>query len=394
MGKSFFYEKFINNLKRNNLSISEIENVFKNLFFEKNTYFEILNNLDEGLIVYDENDKLIFNNRKAEIFFNNIKKDPLELVLPCEIQNQYNLVKKGKKIKNFILPIKIFKTNYVLEFKIVNLNGTFFKGVLIVFYDINAKIKAQQESSISTKLKNILELTYSVAHEIRNPLTGMDLNLKLLQQQINMISDTGNAKCRLCVSQYGEKIDLIRKEVVRLNRILERFLETARPLNPKLETVDINQIIREIFENLKVEFQLSKKSLVLKLKEDLPLVLLDPNLLKQALINIIKNGFDAIAKKKDGAVIISTYENEKNIVIEIKDNGVGISEDVQKKIFDPFYTTKSNGSGLGLSIVFKIILALGGKINFKSKVKEGTTFYINFDKKKISSNLLLSKKEK
>lgn len=393
MEKSFFYEKFINNLRKNNLSNNEIESIFKNLFFEKNTYFEILNNLDEGLIVYNEDDKLIFNNRKAEIFFNNIKKDPIELVLPCEIQNQYKLVKQGKKIKNFILPMKIFKTNYVLEFKILKLNKTYFKGILIVFYDINAKMKAQQESSISTKLKNILELTYSVAHEIRNPLTGMDLNLKLLQQQINAISNSENPKCKVCVTRYGEKIDLIRGEVVRLNKILEKFLETARPLNPKIETVDINQIIKEIFENLKVQFQLSKKSLVLKLKEDLPLILIDPNLLKQALINIIKNGFEAIEKEENGTVIVSTYEDKENIIIEIKDNGIGIPDDIQKKIFDPFYTTKSNGSGLGLSIVYKIIVALGAEIDFKSKVNEGTTFYIYFDKKKLSSNLLLSQNE-
>ena len=107
----------------------------------------------------------------------------------------------------------------------------------------------------------------------------------------------------------------------------------------------------------------------------------------------IENGFDAIENKKNGFVEILTYEKEEFIIIEVKDNGCGISEENKSKIFNPFFTTKPTGTGLGLSLVYKIIMAIGGEMEFKSKKGAGTSFYIKFNKNKLSSKLLLTKQQ-
>ena len=393
MEKSFFYEKLIDNIKRNILTPDEIEKVLGGLIFEKNLFSVILDSIDEGIIVCDKSNKYLYSNRKANIFFNNLKRDNIELVLPEQVIENFKKVKKGKRVENFIVPIKLLKTNYLLEFNIIKVKKSTFEVYLIVFYDINAKLKQTQESTINEAIKNIMELTYSVAHEIRNPLTALDLNLKLLQNEINRIDEENSSKCIACKTNYGEKIDLIRSEVIRLNRILEKFLNTAKPLNPRPELININDVVKEIFNNLSVQFELSGKKLILKLKEDLTLIFTDKNLLKQAIINLVKNGFDAIENKKNGFVEILTYEREEFIIIEVKDNGCGISEENKSKIFNPFFTTKPTGTGLGLSLVYKIIMAIGGEMEFKSKKGAGTSFYIKFNKNKLSSKLLLTKQQ-
>ena len=199
-----------------------------------------------------------------------------------------------------------------------------------------------------------------IAHEIRNPLGGIEIFAGLLSEDLQ-----GTSK---------EYVDKIIKEVRNLNDIVTQFLEYAKPTEPIKENVELLSIIDEICFILAPELQKRNVKFISDITDGNIKVFVDPKQIKSVFMNIIKNSIQAMSD--GGEIKLKSDKTDNLIVITVSDNGLGISPENLEKIFDPFFTTKEKGAGLGLAIVKKLIEDNNGKIEVQSKIGEGTTFTI------------------
>ena len=219
------------------------------------------------------------------------------------------------------------------------------------------------------KLDHFARLATSLAHEIRNPLTAINVRLFTLQKTLSR----GTAE--------DTDATLIRNEIDRLEQILKNFLKLARPTEPRFTRLSAEPALREVRDLLAP--QLQRQSIELRLDEFVDTRFeADPVQLKQVLINLIQNAADAIGRK--GTITLRARQDEvriggrptRSVVLEVEDSGTGITPEVQERLFDPFFSTKENGTGLGLPIAAKIIDQHNGLLDFDTKEGHGTTFRV------------------
>lgn len=219
------------------------------------------------------------------------------------------------------------------------------------------------------KLVLLGQLSAGVAHEIRNPLAAVNLNLQILKRNIPEDSP-----------EY-DYVNTALQGVERISRIVEVTLNFSRPTIPDIKQVNINSLIPTTLEL--VASVLKRKDITVELlfDDNLPNVAADEKQLQQVFINLITNSADAIKTK--GKIIIRTYTEPPlkhtegdMVVVSITDDGVGITPEDLSKIFNPFFTRKPDGTGLGLPITQRILHQHGGIIDVESKVGVGTTFYV------------------
>jgi signal transduction histidine kinase len=218
-------------------------------------------------------------------------------------------------------------------------------------------ILLEEETRRVDRMAAVGELAIGIAHEIRNPLTI-----------VKMIFESG--------SRLDDKDkQIISEELSRMNTIITHLLDYTRPTEHIRESCDIKRLIDNVFLLLSHEFQ--KKKIVFTNKSDKSELKIsaDPVQIQQVLLNLLLNASEALTEK--GEILIEAHKiAHSSIEILIKDNGTGITEDLQKKLFVPFTTTKPKGLGLGLSIVKRIIIAHGGTIDIESKPQKGTSVKI------------------
>jgi PAS domain S-box-containing protein len=241
-------------------------------------------------------------------------------------------------------------------------------GNIILLRDITEKKKSEAKFRRAENLASLTTLAASVAHEIKNPLASMGIHLQLMQKELERENCIG----RDSASEY---LDIISEEIERLNSIVVDFLFAVRPMDTRMKAEDVNDMIEELFEFMRYELEQNHVTFEFKPDKKLPKVTMDKKYLKQALLNIVKNGVAAMPD--GGKLIISTHIQGDMVNINITDNGVGISEENMAKIFEPYFTTKDFGSGLGLTVVYKVIREHGGEISLDSSEGKGTTFTIS-----------------
>ncbi len=219
------------------------------------------------------------------------------------------------------------------------------------------------------KLVLLGQLSAGVSHEIRNPLAAVNLNLQLLNRKIPPES-----------SEYPF-VQTALQGVERISKIVEVSLNFSRPTIPDVKTMNINSILPSTLDLVASTIRKKDIKVDIKLDESLPMVAIDSKQIQQVFINLITNASDSIKEK--GTIEISTflesstkYSRGEYVVVAIKDSGCGISPEDLSKVFNPFFTRKAEGTGLGLPITQRILHQHNGIIDVQSKVNEGTTFYI------------------
>lgn len=216
------------------------------------------------------------------------------------------------------------------------------------------------------------EMAQQVAHEIKNPLTPMKLNLQHLDRQIK-------AK-NISQDELKEKVEKINANMIEqiesLSRIASDFSKFARPVEQEFSEIDLNAVLQNVAdlysneESITIDLKLNKNPLViLGVKDEL----------QRVFINLVKNGIEAIPKKRKGLITIKSWHADYKANVEIFDNGEGIFAEDINSIFVPNFSTKSSGTGLGLAITKKVVEEHGGEINFTSELGEGTSFTLHFD---------------
>lgn len=216
----------------------------------------------------------------------------------------------------------------------------------------------------------ISQLAGGLAHEIRNPISTLLLNLKLLEEDLNNYADTHSDVVR----RGRQRISLARGEAERLQRMLEEFLLVVGPLGLRREPVDLNRVIESVVEFYSPEAQRHGIELSAEYASQPVYCDLDAQVFRQALLNLLINAQQAI--KDSGTIKVAVRQDAGGAALCIEDTGEGMTAEVRKKAFQAFYSTKPNGSGLGLSTTSRIVSAHGGRIDLDSTPGVGTRFEI------------------
>jgi signal transduction histidine kinase len=240
-------------------------------------------------------------------------------------------------------------------------------GELAVSFEsmVGAVAKAQSRAVANERLAAIGKMAAHVTHEIRNPLSSIGLNIELLEENLALASASGESKMLL---------GAISREVQRLEHLSEEYLRVARLPQPRMESENLAEKVREIVSFAKPEVDRAGLELAVEIDDDVPPVLFDEGQIRQAILNVLRNAREAMAD--GGRIDVYVRAEGMSVVVGVDDRGSGIPEDVRSRIFDPFFSTKGEGTGLGLAITRQIVEAHGGSISVEPREGGGTAFRI------------------
>lgn len=220
--------------------------------------------------------------------------------------------------------------------------------------------KSFDKAREAARLAAIGQLSASIAHEVRNPLAGIKGALEIISSDV----DENNPKRRF--------VGIAHKEIARLESLVTDFLRFARPPAPEMAPDDINRVVRSVLELSRKHLSDNRISVNLRLADGISSSFMDSNQVRQVILNLVLNA--AQAMPDGGGLTIVTCEENGNIRVDISDTGAGIPEGIAELIFAPFYTTRPDGTGLGLAVSRRIIRGHGGDITMRSRAGEGSTF--------------------
>jgi signal transduction histidine kinase len=240
---------------------------------------------------------------------------------------------------------------------------------------ILAKALGQDASQLAAAEKRDLlaRLLGRLAHEVRNPLSSLDIHFQLLEEDLASLAPQMR-------EQLSSRLEIIHGELHRLEGIVERFLRLAGPAGVDLEPVEIRKILAHVCELLRPEAAAREIEIASRVEGSLPRVMADPVRLTQALLNVVINAIQAVEGK--GRVEVSGAVVDGQVCVAVSDNGPGIPTDKLASIFDPYFTTKSEGSGLGLWIAQQIVTAHGGSLQAQNGPSGGAVLTIRLPLKR------------
>ncbi len=262
-------------------------------------------------------------------------------------------------------------------------------GVALILHDATEARQKTFDAIESERVQALTLLAASVAHEIGNPLNALHIHLQLMEREVKKLKPTArpglsnrhrtpvvplNADVATATEKLEQYLAVAKGEINRLDYIVTQFLQAIRPAPLQLKTVSLNEVVERTIELLRPELDNRGISIKLKLARQLPATAMDPTQTQQALLNLVKNAMQAMSR--GGTLTLQTGENPEAVWVSVADTGGGIPQEQINRIFEPFYTTKKKGTGLGLMIVQRIVRAHNGRIELDSHVGRGTTFRI------------------
>jgi two-component system, sporulation sensor kinase E len=369
--------------KIDKFDIRTLKDCLYNLIDEFESIKIVFNSMAEGVLVLDLDKNVMFCNKMAVKLFEINNQNYIGMPFNKIIQNKKiieainNNIDKDEKTLDYEIRINSPYANFI-SFSIQPLvtDGKII-GNIIIINDISLNKENEKKLRQAESLAALTTISAGIAHEIKNPLGAIGIHIQLIEQEIN------KCKCKWS-PDFKYSVKIIREEIERLSDIVNNFLFTVRPLKAELMPVDLNQFLDKFIEFVSPELETYR--IILKKRYDkLPEVWLDEKIFRQALLNLVQNSISAI--KEDGIIEIESYQKQNYVYINFIDNGDGIPEEIQTKIFDPYFTTKNFGTGLGLTIVYKIIKEHNGEISFHSQKGE-TVFTIKLPVKIIQKGLI------
>jgi PAS domain S-box-containing protein len=257
-------------------------------------------------------------------------------------------------------------------------------GTIIHLEDITEKRKKETQLRRAESLAALTTLAAGVAHEINNPLGSISIRIQLLEKLLKSPEADQAAMTK--------HLGVVKQEMERLKQIVVDFLFAVRPMDVQLLSENPGPIIQEVADLVEPEAERFGIELGISIPPNLPKILMDKRLIKQALLNLIKNAMAVMPR--GGKLGIGVEQAEDELRISVSDTGIGIPEELLTKIFEPYFTTKKSGTGLGLTITFKIIKEHSGDISLESKEGEGSIFTIHLPIPQKEKKLLPSWEDK
>ncbi|MEO9965426.1 MAG: PAS domain S-box protein [Reichenbachiella sp.] len=235
-----------------------------------------------------------------------------------------------------------------------------------VIRDMTKRKQADREMIQAEKLSMTGKIARTIAHEVRNPLTNLTLALEQLKDEVpEQVEDA---------ELY---FNIISRNADRIGKLITDLLNSSKPKELQLKKQSMNQLVEEALDLVKDRLKLQSMELKKSLDEKLPALMLDSDQIKIALLNLFINAIEAMKPEVGRLFVSSTFDDER-LTLQIQDNGKGISKENMNDLFEPFFTGKKEGTGLGLTTVQNIINSHKGRIKVESEVGKGTTFMITF----------------
>jgi two-component system, sporulation sensor kinase E len=397
--KAGFLEKLIERLGR--IGPEEVQNYFLRLAQEKGFLETVFNAIQEGIIVTDSEGRITyFNDAACELFGLRVsdaigkRLDESIRGLDCEsltqstgpVSRDMEIFYPANRFINFyIVPLMIEHRETGALAGVANSGdreGVAFSGKMarvpspgyseqvgraMILRDITESRRSAQQIIESERLNALTLLAAGVAHEIGNPLNSLHIHLQLMERQTHKLD-------RAAREELQESIDIARSEVNRLDSIVTQFLRAIRPSKPELRPENMNTIVEETLRFFTPEIHDRDVVVEQELRSDLPLLQIDRDQMKQAFYNVIKNSLQAMNRR--GTLRIHTDRNDTHVLISFIDTGSGISAENLGRVFEPYFTTKPSGTGLGLLIVRRIVREHGGELSIESSEGKGLTLTI------------------
>lgn len=331
----------------------------------------IVRNIPSGLMTISPEGQVDFSNAQAEEILHDDKLKGRRLldVLP-EIYhslNQFTFTGEERILREE-LDWEIDGQSRVLEVTASPLRDDQREdqGFLLILQDLTDLKKMERQLRQKEKLAAVGQLAAGIAHEIRNPLASISGSIQLLVGQPDL--DPERAKL----------MNIVLREIDRLNNLISEFLEYVRPEEIRKEAIDLNVLVKEVLEQIRFNKSL-RQDIGQKVElEARTWITGHRDKLKQALLNIVINSYQAMEMVPEAELTVMTYEEKGRVVLKISDSGVGIPSDIIDRIFEPFHTTKPKGTGLGLAITHKILEAHEAVVGVESQPSVGTTFKVEF----------------
>ena len=255
-------------------------------------------------------------------------------------------------------------------------------GYVVVLSDITEAQINLEETIENERSDSVVRLAAGVAHELGNPLNSLTIHLQLIQRKLQNALKANNKEA------IAESVEICQGEVKRLDDIINNFLEAVRPVEPELNELNLIALIEEVLRVQEAELSDRNIEVKIEVEGEVPNILGDRGQIKQVFFNLIKNGMEAMAGK--GQLKILARADEEQIYLQFADNGSGISKEDIAKIFDAYYSTKTEGHGLGMMIVQRIMRHHGGHIAVESQIDVGTVITLQFPQQHIRTRMLKS----
>ncbi len=357
-----------------NLDSVNLQNLVQRLARERNLLETVFNTIQEGILVITPSGVIEYGNEAAARLIGH-PQEQLEQVLLWKLVPdlaralgvQPDQPLETTSIRSQDLEIHYPETR-ILRFSLLpfeDSTATFpTPRLAIILTDITQERISTQEMLENEKVSSILLLAAGVAHELGNPLNSLTIHLQLLQRQLNRMKENP-AK-----NKMSESLDICASEVRRLDDIIKHFLEAIRPTHPDFSEVNLIELVEESLKVLEKEISNRGLNVDIVLQEKLPSVMADRNQIKQAIFNVIKNAMEAMPA--GGKLQISSRCNDEFASLQFADTGIGIQQQDLNHVFTPYFTTKKEGSGLGLMIIQRIMRDHGGQVGIDSRPGVGT----------------------
>jgi PAS domain S-box-containing protein len=332
----------------------------------KDNVDQIMGNLQDGLMLFTRDSRVVLVSASVERFLGRPRRELLGRTV-SEIFSQNSslgsLVLDGFQLRHTIAQREVESSNG----KMVQVSLDFIQergspiGALLTLHDAESERNLHEEIEISRQMSFSGRTTRGVAHEVKNPINAIVLHLQLLQTKLQQIDpDT------------RRHMDIIGNEIHRLDRVVQILVDFTRPRDLHLEEIDLRRLLEDVIMLATPEAEQHGVTVKRALGADPLSVKVDLDVMKQAILNVVLNGMQAMSH--GGTLAISARHDEDSVITEIRDQGAGIPHDLQEKIFELYFTTKKGGSGIGLAQTYQALQWHYGSIDFETAEGQGTTF--------------------